>query len=140
MGSKPRTAYETLFPTISREFWEKQEESRQRREERWREIERNSPGIAIFRNLTTRAVASDKAAKDSLAKLLSSGFDEPELLEVLVGLATVSRRKSGKNNWLSKTRLTPRQLDYFPKRVRDIAAQIEILNKDPFFSPEWVTT
>jgi hypothetical protein len=100
----------------------------------WEELESIEPRVIICRNLTIRGVFENKVARDSYFKLCRAGLSQPEVFEMLVGMAVIPRK--GKDpNWLSGSGMTAKQINYLPKRLQDSANQIERLNKHPNLTP-----
>ena len=57
---------------------------------------------------------------------------------MLVGMAVSVPRRGKAPNWLSGL-VTPKQIDYLPKRLNTFAAEIERLNKYPLLRPDcWI--
>jgi len=107
---------------------------RPRKEEESRDL-RN----ADYRVLTQRAVSQDNIAKDSYSDLLSAGVTQPELLELLAGIAVLLPTRGKIPKWFRDLGKTAEQLKAFPSRIEAMAGEIETLNKHPMLRPdEWV--
>jgi hypothetical protein len=108
----------------------------ERRENIWREIEDREPRFAALRDLTIRALCSDKVAKASYFNLLRAGWRQFEFLELLVGMAVSVPRRGKAPNWLSGLGMTPKQMNYLPGRLNKLADEIEKLNGYPLLRPD----
>jgi hypothetical protein len=115
-------------------------EKTNRREEIWRTLERMSPGIAHTRGLAVSGIMSDDVTKASYFKLLDAGLENCELLEYFVGLAVFLRQKKiGRaQDWLRGSGKTCKTLKEFPRRIANMADEIEMVNNHPLLCPSWV--
>ena len=116
--------------------WPELEEERKRTQMFWQDVERKNPAIATWRNLTIAGVMSDDIARDSYFKMLGAGFTKIEFLEMLVGLAVLGTKKIPKLRPFPDCGMNRGQIGRFPKRLRDIAEEIERLNKHPLIRPD----
>jgi hypothetical protein len=93
----------------------------------WRDVERQAPWVGACRNLTIQAVMQDKIAKKSYFRLVvDQGFQQPEFLEMLIGLAVLLSRgeKIPKADLWSGSGKTSKALAYFPTRLLALAEEI----------------
>lgn len=102
----------------------------------WRDLE-----IEKYGKLAMQAILSDKAAKKSYSNLLAKGLKDIELLQEFLGMAVVlavsPKGKAAKwFKWYSGSGKTPKQLAYFPTRLRAVANEIERLNTHPLLRPD----
>jgi hypothetical protein len=107
----------------------------------WEQLERQAPVVKEFRGRAIRGLVRDNLAKESYCNLLRAGLQQPKFLQVLVGMAVLTPRRGKAPKWLSALGMTPKQIDYLPRRLNALADEIERLNKYPLLRPDlWVRT
>jgi hypothetical protein len=105
----------------------------------WQRISREAPEIARCRDLAIQGILQCQVAKTSYLKLLRSGSIQPEVLQMLVGMAVSVPTKGQSPKWLPSSGMTAKQITYLPKRINGLADRIERLNKHPLLRPDdWI--
>jgi hypothetical protein len=105
----------------------------------WLRLEQEVPEIRESRNLTRRAIASNNVAKDYYSKLRVAGLTSTEEFEHLVGFVVSIR--GGHPDWRVGLGKTHKSLSAFPKRLADIANEIQHLNRHELVRPDvWTKT
>jgi hypothetical protein len=109
------------------------------RQAMWLRLEQDVPEIRKCRNLTRRAIASNKVTNDYYSKLRVAGLTSTEQFEHLVGfVASIPR---GHLDWRVGLYKTRKSLSAFPTRLEDMANEIQRLNRHDLISPNiWMNT
>jgi hypothetical protein len=109
------------------------------RKAEWLRLEREVPEIRKSRNLTRRAIASNKVTENYYSKLRAAGLASTEEFEHLVGFVVSIRGRH--LNWRVGLGKTQKSLSAFPKRLENIANEIQHLNQHELIRPDvWIKT